>query len=185
MSTVMKSDKIETPRTDAHTVDGQYREWTGGVTILQSWDYFPDKNGNGEVVHVEFARELERELITVTAERDDLKQRESTCETMDKAEKLALIRALQEIRDAVGPLGDGVSPRQIVEAVSGMMKRYTAVTAERDELLKDKARLDWLDSNPLFPYLDFVYASGPMNGATPHGGWRTHIDAAMRGEGES
>jgi len=60
-----------------------------------------------------------------------------------------------------------------------------AVTAERDALLKDKARLDWLDSNPLFPYLDFVYASGPMNGATPHGGWRTHIDAAMRGEGES
>jgi hypothetical protein len=122
MSTVMKSDKIETPRTDAHTVDGQYREWTGGVTILQSWDYFPDKNGNGEVVHVEFARELERELITVTA--------------------------------------------------------------ERDALLKDRARLDWLDSNPLFPYLDFVYASGPMNGATPHGGWRTHIDAALRGEGE-
>ena len=42
------------------------------------------------------------------------------CETMDQAEKLALIRALQEIRDEVGLLGDGVSPKQIVEAVRSM-----------------------------------------------------------------
>lgn len=46
-----------------------------------------------------------------------LKEREKLCETMDDAKKLALIRALQEIRDEVGLLGDGVSPRQIVEAV--------------------------------------------------------------------
>ena len=52
-------------------------------------------------------------------ERDNqrLLEREKMCETMDKAEKLALIRALQEIRDAVGLLGDGVSPREIVAAV--------------------------------------------------------------------
>jgi hypothetical protein len=45
------------------------------------------------------------------------KEREKLCETMDEAEKLALIRALQEIRDEVGLFGDGVSPRQIVDAV--------------------------------------------------------------------
>jgi len=50
-------------------------------------------------------------------ENQRLLEREKMCETMDKAEKLALIRALQEIRDAVGLLGDGVSPREIVAAV--------------------------------------------------------------------
>lgn len=49
-----------------------------------------------------------------------LKEREKLCETMDEAEKLALIRALQEIRDEVGLLGDGVSPRQIVDAVRSL-----------------------------------------------------------------
>jgi hypothetical protein len=62
----------DTPRTDAHTVDGQYRVWDGSIITLQSWDYFPVKDGYGEVVHVEFARELECELNAVTAERDEL-----------------------------------------------------------------------------------------------------------------
>lgn len=55
-----------------------------------------------------------------------LRQREKLCETMDKAEKLALIRALQEIRDEVGLFGDGVSPRQIVEAVRNLKANNTS-----------------------------------------------------------
>ena len=57
------------------------------------------------------------EVKKLQRENARFKERERLCETMDKAEKLALIRALQEIRDAVGLLGDGVSPREIVEAV--------------------------------------------------------------------
>jgi hypothetical protein len=64
----------DTPRTDAHTVDGPYRLWDGSVTTLQSWDYVPAKNGDGEVVQAKFARVLERELATVTSERDRLRR---------------------------------------------------------------------------------------------------------------
>lgn len=51
-----------------------------------------------------------------SAEVDRLQEREKKCGTMDQAEKIALIRALQEIRDAIGMFGD-VSPHQIVDAV--------------------------------------------------------------------
>jgi len=57
------------------------------------------------------------EVKKLQRENARLKEREKLCETMDEAEKLALLRALQEIRDEGGLLGDGVSPRQIVEAV--------------------------------------------------------------------
>ncbi len=60
-----------------------------------------------------------------------LKEREKLCETMDEAEKLALIRALQEIRDEVGLLGDGVSPRQIVEAVKVRLSTGALNDSER------------------------------------------------------
>lgn len=61
------------------------------------------------------------DLFALRSEVARLREREKLCETMDKAEKLALIRALQEIRDEVGLFGDGVSPRQIVEAVRSRM----------------------------------------------------------------
>ena len=60
------------------------------------------------------------DLFALRSEVARLREREKLCETMDKAEKLALIRALQEIRDEVGLLGDGVSPRQIVKAVRNL-----------------------------------------------------------------
>jgi hypothetical protein len=60
------------------------------------------------------------DLFALRAEVARLREREKLCETMDKAEKLALIRSLQEIRDEVGLIGDGVSPRQIVEAVRNL-----------------------------------------------------------------
>jgi hypothetical protein len=59
-------------------------------------------------------------VVVLRAEVSRLREREKLCETIDKAEKLALIRALQEIRDELGLLGDGISPRQIVEAVRSL-----------------------------------------------------------------
>jgi len=59
-------------------------------------------------------------LFALRAELTRYRERERLCETLDQAEKLALIRALQEIRDAVGLLGDGVSPRDIVAAVRAL-----------------------------------------------------------------
>jgi len=61
------------------------------------------------------------EVKKLQCENARLKEREKLCETMDEAEKLALLRALQEIRDEVGLIGDGVSPRQIVEAVKSRL----------------------------------------------------------------
>ena len=69
----------------------------------------------------ECSAKLEREV-------NNLRAREKLCETMDKAEKLALIRALQEIRDAVGLLGDGVSPREIVAAVRALANNRIGYT---------------------------------------------------------
>ncbi len=57
------------------------------------------------------------EISQLRSELNRYREREKICETIDQAEKLALIRALQEIRDEVGLIGDGVSPRQIVDAV--------------------------------------------------------------------
>lgn len=50
------------------------------------------------------------------AEVARLQEREKKCPTMDDAEKIALVRALQEIRDAIG-LFEDASPKQIVDSV--------------------------------------------------------------------
>lgn len=71
-----------------------------------------------------------KKLSESEAEVARLRQREKLCETMDAAEKLSLIRALQEIRDETDLIGDGVSPREIVEAVRKM----------RAELLEARVR---------------------------------------------
>ena len=63
---------------------------------------------------------LKNEWIDELIEAGDLlneyADREKKCATLDEAEKIALIRALQEIRDAAGMIGD-VSPSKIVETV--------------------------------------------------------------------
>jgi len=72
------------------------------------------------------------EIRALQAEVKRLKNRQSQCETMDEAEKLALIRALQEIRDAIGMIGgDRVSPKQIVDEVRRMCA--TVESQPRDE----------------------------------------------------
>jgi len=84
---------------------------------------YNDMDGNPVTIdvlvrnHPEWAANQIRHRDQLERENERLLEREKMCETMDKAEKLALIRALQEIRDAVGLLGDGVSPREIVAAV--------------------------------------------------------------------
>jgi len=62
----------------------------------------------------------EKQRKELKRENERLCERERICGTIDASEKLALIRALQEIRDTVGLLGDGVSPREIVTAVKSL-----------------------------------------------------------------
>lgn len=57
------------------------------------------------------------------SELDILRHRVKWCETSDEAEKMALIRALQEISQAVGISATKFSPEQIVDAVKGMIER--------------------------------------------------------------
>lgn len=71
------------------------------------------------------------EVKKLQRENARLKEREKLCETMDQAEKLALIRALQEICDEVGLFGDGVSPRQIVEAVKSRLSNDSSADTAR------------------------------------------------------
>lgn len=84
------------------------------------------------------AGQLGSDKDTLTAENERLKEREQLCATLDEAEKIALIRALQEIRDDVGLLGDGVSPRQIVDSAKALAAENAAyrriVTALEGEL---------------------------------------------------
>ena len=71
------------------------------------------------------------------AENANYKEREKLCESIDEAEKLALIRALQEIRDSVGLIGDGVSPKDIVEKT----KELAQLRAKAEAW--DKGQLAW------------------------------------------
>lgn len=48
----------DTPRTDAEAMNGAFKD-QGCTITLQQWDYY--KTTDGEVVMVEFARQLERE----------------------------------------------------------------------------------------------------------------------------
>ena len=48
-----------TPRTDAETMDGAFKE-QGCTITLQQWDYY--RASDGDVVMADFARTLEREL---------------------------------------------------------------------------------------------------------------------------
>jgi hypothetical protein len=85
----------DTPRTDAQTRDGQYREWDGSTITLHSWDYVPFDDGSGDVVYSDFARELECELNAVTAERDELQERLEQMELR--------LAAVTKERDAILP----------------------------------------------------------------------------------
>jgi len=54
----------DTPRTDAETMDGAFKE-QGCTITLQQWDYY--KSPDGDVVMADFARQLEHELNTANA----------------------------------------------------------------------------------------------------------------------
>lgn len=56
------------------------------------------------------------------SELDILRNRVNKCATSDEADKMALIRALQEIAQAVGLSPLYASPHQVVDAVRGMVK---------------------------------------------------------------
>lgn len=61
-----------------------------------------------------------REYDKLAEELARYREREKHCATMDKAEKLALIHAMQEIGDVVCLSGLASSPAQIVAAVKNL-----------------------------------------------------------------
>ena len=69
-------------------------------------------------------------IAMLEAEVSRLKQRERMCATMDQAEKIALVRALQECAEALG-LGNNPTPADLVKAVTalGNNKAYTGGAA--------------------------------------------------------
>jgi hypothetical protein len=71
-----------------------------------------------------------KQIQALEAEVARLKQREHICETMDQAEKIALVRALQECAEALG-LGNNPTPADVVKAVTalGNNKAYTGGAA--------------------------------------------------------
>lgn len=95
-----------------------------------------------------------RRLSAPTADREDadwlmgdaadriemLEERCRKCATMDEAQKMALIRAMQEIGYAVGAIGNELSPREIVERVKLQCREHAAVdkpSARRCEWFPD------------------------------------------------
>lgn len=100
-------DTFNTPLGDTGDHEGHsvIRTENGGF-----W-YADDVSGCDHVV------KAHAEIVRRVNDYPRLVEREKLCPTIDQAEKLALIRALQEIRDEVGLFGDGVSPKQIVDAV--------------------------------------------------------------------
>ena len=58
--------------------------------------------------------------VEAADELDRLRDREKHCPTMDEAEKVALLRALQEIANLVGLTVEN-SPRETVEAVKKLI----------------------------------------------------------------
>lgn len=59
-----------------------------------------------------------KQIQELTAEVTRLKQRERICETMDQAEKIALVRALQECAEALGISDTNPTPAALVAAVT-------------------------------------------------------------------
>jgi len=109
---------------DWNPINDESEQILGGRWIvIHTSDGYEIESQHSQSTHPLKSTDIEStDVSALRAEVQRLREREKLCETMDKAEKLALIRALQEIRDEVGLLGDGVTPRQIVEAVR-VMKR--------------------------------------------------------------
>ena len=68
----MNPDTTPTPRTDAESRDGYTYFDMGGRSSLQSCDY--EKSKYGEIVIIDFARQLERELSEKTNEAARLRE---------------------------------------------------------------------------------------------------------------
>ena len=83
----------DTPRTDAEAMDGAFKD-QGCTITLQQWDYY--KTTDGEVVMVEFARQLERELNAAKAALSGRTVSCSNCNAMAE-ENAAMREAIKTI----------------------------------------------------------------------------------------
>ena len=104
-----------TPRTDAETMDGAFKE-RGCTITLQQWDYY--RASDGDVVMADFARTLEREITELNERLIDRQQTlmEWIIENRNLkrelakgnlAQILALRTAIEETLEANRGLADG------------------------------------------------------------------------------
>jgi len=123
-------------------------------------------------------REMQAQLASVTAERDRLREAVETKNTVINELEGELAAAQHVLRNATCGM---------VEARHGqreLLQKTQQLEGERDELIKDKVRLDWVDMNADSAVNDTrgweIYGYTTVKGATI----RNAIDAALRGEGE-
>lgn len=93
----------DTPRTDAEAMDGAFKD-QGCTITLQQWDYY--KTTDGEVVMVEFARQLERELNAAKAALSGRTVSCSNCNAL-AAENAKMRATMQIIYDDADGCADG------------------------------------------------------------------------------
>lgn len=87
---------------------------------------------------------LKNEWIDELIEAGDLlneyADREKKCATLDEAEKIALIRALQEIGNIVGFLGAEHSPKELVEAVGELKDQLRENHNRAEEIIEAREK---------------------------------------------
>lgn len=135
---------IDTPRTAAVAVRaGELYPGARAVPLKDAQRMEIElKAGHAELA--EALKESQRELAETKAELELLHDRERKCPTMDYSEKVALVRALQEIAISAGLSPTEASPAQIVKAVYAQSKQLAEL------------RRDWRDveSHPLGGEID-------------------------------
>jgi hypothetical protein len=89
-------------------------------------------------------------IATLEAEVERLKQREHMCATMDQAEKIALVRALQECAEALG-LGNNPTPADVVKAVTAASN---AAYLDETEVLGAKLALSCIEAEDMQHWTD-------------------------------
>jgi len=120
---------------------------------------------------IEAAAALEAQAAQIAT----MQARERACATMDEAQKVSLIRALQECCQALGLDAMKTSPAELVKAVSVQAAQIAERDAQIEALRADALRYRWLRDE-----CRSKHTRGSQIAANEYGSeWDERIDAAM------
>jgi len=109
-----------------------------------------------------------------------MKAREKACATMDEAQKVSLIRAMQECCQALGLDAMKTSPAELVKAVSVQAAQIAERDAQIDALRADALRYRWLRDDSVPPHNFYLSVPVEFDGVPyTRGEVDAAIDAAM------